>query len=169
MSLPVDITNTFPSTLPLPFVNYSGAAGVSTIVSPNSMGRSRRRFRWYSTYTVLEVSWRLTHTEWGLFKTFWEGLGNGTAKFAMELRYPKTTDLDVWVCQFLGDLNVSNVDGHFREVGTTLHISIPTTVNDKAVSQLHFFWVLPVASGAPEEQFFVQTDESAVTTSFIVQ
>lgn len=91
----------FPSTIPLPFVDYSGNVRNATIRSSEDNGYMYRRSRFNTAYTDLTVSWVLSPTQYALFKTFFDTtLSNGASQFEVELRYPKNTELTEWVARF---------------------------------------------------------------------
>lgn len=165
MSVPLNVANTWPATLPLPSLEYSGAAFVPTIISPNSAGRSRRRSRWTTTYANVDVNWKFSKDQYAAFLVFWgTTLGNGSATFSIELRYPKSTDLDVWVVQFVGGLNNQTEDESIKLVQATLQIHTLAAIADAATyADPSFFFVLGEASsGAPAEQFAVTDGNLAV-------
>lgn len=54
-------------------------------------------------YVSLSVMWTLLPAELDAFKVFFhDTLGQGTASFRIELRYPRNSDLDDWIVRFDG-------------------------------------------------------------------
>jgi hypothetical protein len=79
------------------------------------------------------VTWKFTVDQYAEFLTYWgTTLGNGAARFSIELRYPKSTDLDVWIVQFLGGLNNQTEDESIKLVQATLQIQTLAVVADAA-------------------------------------
>lgn len=173
MSVPIGFSNTWPSTLPLPFIDYQGVAEVATLVSPQKSARIQRRSRQSTVYATINVTWNFTKSQYSAFLSYWEEtLGGGSAKFALELRYPKISDLDTWMVQFLGNLQVDSIENTVWKVSATLQVLHITTVADAAAIIPNFLYVLdPSSSGAPFLQFLVQDPLSsgADPVAFIVQ
>jgi hypothetical protein len=110
MILQIDIT--WPATLPLPFVDYSGQPDNSTIASPPESGVISRRSRFERTYLSIAVNWKFTPLQYETFKSFFaEDLGNGTAAFKIELRYPLNSVLLEWIVRFSEDYKAAHEDG----------------------------------------------------------
>jgi hypothetical protein len=133
MSVTITTTHAWPATLPLPSLEYDGAASVPTIVSTGSSAKNRRRSRWRTPYAILNVKWTLTEAQLDTFLTFWsDTLGNGAAQFTIELRYPKNSSLDTWIAQFVGDIEISP-DDNMQSVGSMLQLVSKTTLPDAAL------------------------------------
>jgi len=165
-------TNVWPSTLPLPAVDYTGGARPPTIVSTSSAADFKRRRRWTQTYAELTVRWKFTRAEYTAFRTFWETTLNlGASSFEIELRYPKATALDEWVVKFLSDLSIVTEDNSIIEVSATIQTLNLKALADKAAALETFFLVSGVSSSAaPAEEFLVQVGGSAGlgTENFVV-
>lgn len=132
MSVAIGITHSWPVTLPLPFIDHTGASRVPTLVSPESSAKIRRRKRWNQAYATANVTFKFSSAQWVTFIAFWDTtLGSGTAKFSVELRYPKISQLDTHIVRFLGSLEVSDRDDIY-EVSATLGITTLAVVDDKA-------------------------------------
>lgn len=102
----------YPSSLPLPFVDYSGAPRNATLRSAGEQGYVFRRSRFDARYSELQIAWRLTPTEYGNLKSFFlTTLGNGAARFQIELRYPKNSSVSEWIVQFIGGFDAQYGDG----------------------------------------------------------
>lgn len=170
MSVTLDTVNSWPATLPLPFVNAQGAARVPTLVSPLTSGRVVRRRRWVTSYAVVTVLWKLTRLEYAEFLTFWgTTLGNGSARFALELRYPKNSELTEWVVQPTGNINVESDEDEYLLVQVPLQLVSLNVVADKAGALENNFLVGGGSSGAIEP-FLVQIPGSDTgTETFNVQ
>jgi len=162
MTVAINVTNSWPISLPLPFLDYTGAARVPTIVSQAGSARVQRRSRWTAPYATVNVVWRLSPDEYLALVTYWdETLRNGTAKFTMELRYPKNSALDTWIVQFLGELEVTPIENGIREVVAVLQILTLAVVTDKAATIPQQFQVQDTSStGLPLQDFYVQPEYS---------
>ncbi len=133
MSVKITTTNVWPATLPLPALEYSGGAAVATIVSVGSAAKIRRRSRWATSYAALTVRWLFTAAQLTEFLTFWsDTLGNGAARFEIELRFPKNTALDEWIVGFISDIEINALDDNMNEVNTNLQLISKTTLPDAA-------------------------------------
>jgi len=98
--------------LPLPYVDYAGSNRNATITSTIEGGPYLRRSRFDKYYIPLLVSWRLNEAELAALRRFFEtALGNGSAAFALELRYPKNTELTTWKVRFVGGYSCEFLDG----------------------------------------------------------
>ena len=162
MTVAINVTNSWPITLPLPFIDYTGSARVPTIISPEGAARSQRRSRWKSPYAAVNVRWKLDEDEYLEMVTYWDTtLGNGTAKFTMEIRYPQNSALSTWICQFVGALEVVPIENGIREVVATLQILTLSVVTDKAAIIPQQFTVMDTSStGLPMQDFQVQPEYS---------
>lgn len=166
----ITTNNSWPATLPLPFVDYSGVSQVPTLRSPRTSGRLKFRKRYKLTYQTLSCTWKLNWTQWQAFKTFHETtLGNGTARFEMELRYPLNSALTTWICQFIGTIEHSPILNGIREVRTQIQLYHPNTVADKAAATgtTPFQVVSESSSGGGYVNF--QVGDSSGFTNFEVQ
>lgn len=102
----------WPSSIPLPFVEFAGQSRHSTIASPFSQGRIDRRSRYSMPYGSMVVRWVLDPAQWTAFRTFFETtLGNGISLFTIELRHPKHSELVEWVVRFVGSYQSRNLEG----------------------------------------------------------
>lgn len=90
------IDNEWPGTLPLPFIDYSGVPLNTTIFSPDITYHVERRSRFTRSYYLLSVRWNFNDDQFEAFKAFLDEIGNGTAQFKIELRFPKNTALTEW-------------------------------------------------------------------------
>lgn len=131
----INITHSWPATLPLPYIDYSGGADVATLFSPGDAAIIKRRSRQTQTYATVSVRWKFEPDEWLEFLDFWEdNLGCGSAAFAIELRYPKISALDTWLVKMITGLEVETIDNAIFEVSTTLQLISLATVDAKAVA-----------------------------------
>lgn len=109
------INNEWPDTLPLPLIEYSGTPRHATINSPEDTPSIDRRSRFTRSYNTLEVSWCFTHEQFELFQSFVRyDLGNGTAQFKIELKFPKNSALTEWAVRFEGSYEAEEVDGLWK-------------------------------------------------------
>ena len=110
MTLDTDIS--WPTTIPLPHVDYSGEPQNATVFSDIATGSAQRRSRFERSYLSVSVTWNLTSAEYVLFQDFFlSTLGNGAAQFKIELRYPKNTALTYWSVRFMDTYQPSYDDG----------------------------------------------------------
>lgn len=94
---------TFPETIPLPYYEYAGQVRNSTIVAPDERIASSRRSRTTPNFATLQVRWILSIAQYAAFRAFVEkNLGNATALFNIQLRYPSNLYLDGWIVRFTG-------------------------------------------------------------------
>lgn len=134
------ISISYPSTIPLPVTDYSGAPRNTTLVSQPAQGVIARRSRFVKAYTQLQVNWMLTDSQYLALSSFFSiTLYNGSACFKMELRYPRNTELEMWVVRFLEGLQATRQDG-FWNVRTTIDLIRnflgPTRVDEDAEERL---------------------------------
>jgi hypothetical protein len=102
---------TWPTTLPLPFIDYTGTVRMATLSSSLQQGRIDRRQRFTVSIPTLQVQWILSAAELVAFQTFFNTtLHGGTALFEMELKYPRNTELNSWVVRFLQGYQARRVD-----------------------------------------------------------
>lgn len=113
MILEMDIT--WPTTIPIPYIDFSGQPRNSVVLSPSGAPLMERRSRFFRSYSILSVSWVLTSEELELFKNFYNSdLGNGTAAFKIELRFPKKSALTEWSARFPGGFEAQRQDGMWQ-------------------------------------------------------
>lgn len=113
----VAVNNTWPD-LPLPLIDYSGMPQGSGLVSDSTYGKQYRRNRHRIPYQQLFLKWVFDPFQYPAFQSFYiDDLGNGTATFALELRYPKNSSLTTWQVRFLGDINKTYNDGKWTVTG----------------------------------------------------
>lgn len=127
------ITIEWPDTLPLPVLEAQVAPRNGTLVSPLGVSLSDRRSRFQKSYATMALSWRFNHTQLPLFREFWETtLGNGTAQFTIDLRFPLTSTLTNWVVAFVEDgYDVDNLEGAW-EVKAVLDLCYESELSDQA-------------------------------------
>lgn len=124
----------WPVTLPLPFVDYSGAPRNTTLVAPGESAGQMSRSRFQTSYSGLSVSWILTTpAEKAAFETFYTTtLYNGTAAFEIELRFPKNSELTAWMVRFSGDgYDMQWADGNWV-ITAALDLLMPMELPDLA-------------------------------------
>lgn len=115
MNLQVDIT--YPD-LPLPRLDYSGSPRNATLTNKPEDLAINRRSRFQRSYSMLSVEWVLTDAQFAALKAFVaEDLGNGTAGFKMELRYPKNSELKWWEVRLDGGYMAAHEDGMWQVQG----------------------------------------------------
>ena len=123
MTLDTEIS--WPAAIPLPLIDYSGGPRNGTIVSDVNSGAIERRSRFERSYAEIEATWRLTGTQYVTFKAFFsDTLGDGTAQFKLELRYPNNSVLTEWAVRFLGGYAAQYLNGMW-EIKTTLDVINP--------------------------------------------
>ena len=105
------VDNTWPSTLPLPFIDYSGAPRNQTIFSPDLAFGVERRSRFTRSYCQLSVVWHFSDSQMEAFKAFLAALGNGAAVFSIELKFPRNTELTDWCVRVESSYNATFEDG----------------------------------------------------------
>lgn len=96
----------WPSTIPLPALEFQGGLVDSTLVSKSDQGLIQKRARFTPNYPALSLSWVLTPTQYAAFTTFFEDtLFDGMAIFALALRFPVNTSLKTWGVRFEGNFS----------------------------------------------------------------
>ena len=149
MNVTVDIS--WPSTLPLPYIDYNGTPRNSTTVGPIEDGNHvQRRSRSRKAYFSITMQWVLKPSELEAFQTFFDTtLGNGTAAFSIELRFPKNSELTEWMVRFDGDGYQTQYQDGLWQVSADLDLITPIVLEDEAA----------VIGYAP---FLVEAEESGV-------
>lgn len=107
----ITVDNTWPSSLPLPFIDYTGAPRNQTIFSPSLAYEVERRSRFTRSYCQLSVTWHFSDAQMEAFKTFLVALGGGAAVFSIELRFPKNTELTDWCVRVENSYEADFQDG----------------------------------------------------------
>jgi len=124
----VQVNNVWPSTLPLPHIDYSGGPTMGALVSDRTHGRLARRRRFYPAYQNFQVQFVLTPFQHDIFRAFHlDDLGNGTSTFALELRYPKNSAVTNWQVRFLGEIRSTYNDGSWM-VDATICLLHPVVI-----------------------------------------
>jgi hypothetical protein len=161
MAVNIDITNEWPTALPLPFYEFAGDAGAATLHGSPNRAKIKRRSRQERVHVNLNVKWVFQRAEMKAFLAFWEDtLGNGTASFKMELRYPKGSDLDTWIVKFITELDVVTPDHGTWEVAASIQLVQSATVEDKATIVDYGFYVQSEETGGGSVLFCVVGEES---------
>ncbi|QDP54893.1 MAG: hypothetical protein Unbinned3891contig1000_91 [Prokaryotic dsDNA virus sp.] len=129
-AITVDIE--LPSTIPLPFLDYNGSFRDGTLRSSDKFGAVHRRSRFVKNYREIQLQWRLGVAQWDAFEYFYRTtLGNGSASFKIELRYPKNSELTEWVLKLMGSISSQYVDG-IRFVSATGYLMEKVSQADAA-------------------------------------
>lgn len=104
---------TWPTDLPLPYTDATGAPAHAILASSYDTARIQRRLRFSGDACIeLGVTWELTIGQYEDFKAFYlEDLHNGASLFQLELRHPKTTELTEWVVRFAQSYEASYDEG----------------------------------------------------------
>lgn len=103
--------------IPLPFVDHQGTLEHSTIQTQGT-GAVNRRARFTNLYSVLQIEWRLTTTQWLAMQDFVEvDLSNGIAQFKIDLRYPNNSLLTTYAVRLMPEYEATNLDGIWRVAG----------------------------------------------------
>lgn len=121
----------WPTTLPLPFIDYSGGPRNTTLVAPPESAGIMSRSRFQKSYYGLAVTWVLNPAEKAEFVSFYtETLHNGASAFAIELRYPKNSELTEWMVRFSGEgYDMTWADGNWS-ISTALDLIMPMDLPD---------------------------------------
>ncbi len=113
MEIQVDIE--WPSSVPLPFFEFSGEPRNATAFTTENSTVIDQRNRFEKSYVGLNVDWVLTPGQFDAFKAFFQDdLGNGTASFKMELRYPLNSNLTWWQVRFIEDYEAFCLERFYR-------------------------------------------------------
>ncbi len=104
-------TINWPSTLPLPALEYAGVVLDSTIISKSDQGLIQKRARFEPVYPALSLSWVFTPAQYAAFLTFFnDTLYDGMAIFALALRFPLNTSLKTWGVRFEGSFSSVQIE-----------------------------------------------------------
>jgi hypothetical protein len=132
MNRTIDIS--WPSTLPLPSIEYTGQPRYPLLISPKESIMLDRRSRFTTSYTDLAVTWMLSETEYDAFETFFSTtLNNGVAQFQIELKFPTLSALVAWAVRFLGDLSATYQDGYWQ-VQATIRLVNPIVIDVEEIT-----------------------------------
>jgi hypothetical protein len=126
------MVNVWPESLPLPFVDYSGAAMVGFINSDLTSAVTQRRTRFRKTYGAVACTWQLGTAQKRAFETFIaDTLGNGASAFSIDLRLPKNTELTNWMVKLGGEgsYEIMFQEGTWR-ASASLELIAPTLLPD---------------------------------------
>lgn len=128
----ITVTNNWPSGLPLPYVDVSGAPQHPILASTLASAHPTRRLRFSGTPVAISARWVLSVGEMEDFLDFYQtDLRNGISTFSIELRYPKQTELSSWVARFGSAITTTWEDGRW-DVSTTLILERLLAINDVA-------------------------------------
>ncbi len=106
------VEESWPDTIPLPFFEFNGAPINASISSPNEQHKVERRSRRVKSFQALGVRWILTPGQYTDFREFfYTNLGNGAARFSIQLRYPKNSTLDDWDVRFTAGWKATHMEG----------------------------------------------------------
>jgi hypothetical protein len=102
--------------LPLPFYEFAGQPRDGKLESKTGVQKINRRNRFTKTYPMLSLTWIFTQVQYYAFVDFYtDGLGLGTARFRINLKWPFNNFLTEWVVRFLGEgFNVRQLDGAWQ-------------------------------------------------------
>lgn len=104
----------WPSTIPLPLVDYGGEPKHSTIASTIENARIQRRNRFRSATVHVAAKWNLDLAQYDAWEAFFQDdLDNGAAQFSIELRHPKTSELATWISRFVGGYSAAYMEGRW--------------------------------------------------------
>ena len=151
----------WPTYLPLPYVDASGEPLHATLASSLEHARIQRRQRHTAVVVSLSVRWVLGLQEYDNFKDFFAtDLGNGAAKFVLELRYPKNSVLTEWRVQFMGGYTSTYEDHNWGvEAVLNLHEVVEAVVPEP---ELPLAWtgfqVMSAEESAGDWDSFVDAD-----------
>lgn len=147
------VTNVWPVLLPLPALEYTGAPSVTNLHSDPLFAKLARRRRFRPAYQVLQLKWVFGPAEYLEFTEFYiTDLYNGTASFAIELLYPKNSNLTNWQVRFLGRYDASYNDGKWQ-VNAAVCLLQPITIVEPRDTIALESGVSGLGSGASEEGY----------------
>lgn len=110
----IPISNSWPETLPLPFLNYEGESRNATLFSTIESVTPERRSIRSKAFDSIIVQWHLSTVQYAAFRTFFvSSLNIGTSQFSIDLRYPKNSELAAWIVRFVGGFNAQWINGKF--------------------------------------------------------
>ena len=156
----ITVTETWPETLPLPFIEFEGIVKDTTLRSPLQEAHIQKRSPSETTYPALNVRWVLESAQWGVFREYFnDDLDMGVSAFSIDLRFPMRSELTNWMVRFDGGYTGK----HTEEVWTVsakLELMAPTELPDPAYPfGVAGFFVQPENSGEPEELFTTVDNE----------
>jgi len=163
----LQVDNTWPTSLPLPKVEFSGRPRNATLTSPTENAAIVRRSRFTRSYTTLSVAWCFSAVQMQTFVDFFQDdLGNGTGQFKIELRYPETSILSEWTVRFEGGYQREYDEGIFHvKAGLELIETVPSSaVTPGLVASWEASSITGVADNA---QFSVWPDISGYSRSAV--
>jgi len=148
----IALDNTWPASLPLPYVQMGGDSYYGVISSPSESARILRRDRFGTRYLDVTAQWRLDATQFAAFQAFFELLGNGGSRFGISLRFPKNTELQDWKALFVGGYEVQFEEGVWS-VQAPLNLERLLEVTDADLVGASYFLVASETTGGADEQF----------------
>lgn len=102
MSELLTINQSWPATLPLPFIDFEGYPTPSTLTGTLREGNILRRRRFTSSYVGVQVRWHFDANQFQTFESFFSvTLHCGVSQFLLTLRYPQNTELTSWAVRFV--------------------------------------------------------------------
>jgi len=136
----------WPTTLPLPFVDYGGQPLHATLASKLSNPKIQRRSRFTASVVGVSVQWVLGLAEYEAFKAFFlDNLGNGAGLFLIELRYPYAASLIEWTARFTSGYGSNYQDGNWTVEADLDLVGISLAGEDaQPPIEWTFFLVMPV-------------------------
>ncbi len=129
--LDIPLEHEWPEDLPLPFVDFAGEDRNASIASPIEASRILRRGR-SPAFPNLKVNWVLTEDQYDAFITFFRSLGNGVSSFAIDLRFPKNSELIRWAVRLVGEIE-AEMEGDFWLVSGVMDLLTETRMTVDAV------------------------------------
>lgn len=134
MSELLTVNQSWPATLPLPFIDYTGRPALTTLTGTLQEGRIQRRRRFVSSYVEVQVKWHFNASQFQTFESFFNTtLHRGISQFLLSLRYPQNTVLTDWAARFLEGYESLPADDSYWEVTSALFL-VQTGVLDNWVS-----------------------------------
>jgi len=109
MNIPIEIE--WPN-IPLPHCDFTGSTTNATISTPSDVGGTIVRSRFRKSYPTIGVKWNFLVSDYDAFLTFFQDtLGNGTACFKIDLRYPKNSELKSHIVRIANGVTSTAQDG----------------------------------------------------------